>query len=257
MLGLGRDKPGWQWAACGKHPLGKDYFRFYLNSPIQSAFAVWVDDGFAALPKNAGLRRAICFWRFWAKGTKKGQLVCGLLKASSDEIGRPYPLLIVGVGDCNGWEKNWESLPATLEATWRQVEYIASKRFTNLKAMADAVHSLQAPGGDFPGDTDTVVHGFDPERGCPAGDTGYQGALAHVAHRLREEKALLMPLDVDSRPHPPHGPLFWGTQLKKRDLNVPQAFFLGGTPGRTFLAVFARSLHPADFVRLWRAGTDT
>lgn len=250
MLGLGRDNNGWRWAVCGKHPSGRDYFSFDIADPLQSALTEWMDRGFAALPDNPDIRRAIRFWRFWAKGVQKGQLVCGLLQGSSDGIGRAYPLLIVGTGGCSGWEKHWECLPRELEALWQHLEFIASRRFEQLAELAVAIRSIRSPafyessGG--PGESDSGV--FMPDK--TAGDE----SLLPDADCFKGQKELLISLDDHPALEPASLSVLWGLQCKKHGLNIPRAFFVGGSPGKRFLAVFARSLQPRDFVRLWSAG---
>ena len=64
----------------------------------------------------------ICSWRFWAKGANKKALVCGVARDSSDSVGRPYPLLVVGTGPLADWEDEWELLPAACENTWNQMD---------------------------------------------------------------------------------------------------------------------------------------
>lgn len=252
MLGLGRDKDAWHWAVCGKHPLGKDYFQLHVRTPLQSAFATWMDKGFSALPKYSEARRAICFWRFWAKGVKKGQMVCGFLKASSDGIGRPYPLLIVGTGACNGWEKNWAFLPRHLETRWQQIEYVASRRFDSLQELGNAVRRIAPPGQDCAEDmgNDEVVS----EDRMPADTHSIPEDFEYAVTRFKEEQALWIPLEGKASLEGSRRAVLWGLQLKKHGADAPQAFFLGGTPGKAFLVVFARPVNAEDFVRLWSAG---
>lgn len=256
MLGLGRNKVEWHWAACGKHPQGKDYFRFDVTSPLQSAFAAWMDQGFSSLPDHSDVRRAICFWRFWAKGVKKGQLVCGMLKASSDGIGRPYPLLIVGVGSCNAWEKNWEHLPRMFEATWQQAEYIASKRFARLQELADALRRIRPPEQNCPEGIgkQEFGSGYPMSDGSLVDAIGTPEDVEHHVNRLKSQQELWIAIGDQPFEKPSLVPVLWGVQCKRHGLDVPQAFFLGGSPGKAFVAVFARPLRQKDFIRLWSVG---
>jgi len=252
MLGLGKDKSEWRWAASGKHPLGKDYFRFDVSSPLQSAFASWVDQGFSSLPEDPDIRRAICFWRFWAKGAKKGELACGLLKASSDGIGRPYPLLIIGTGYRNGWEKHWEHLPRVLENLWQHMEYIAARRFKHLHELAEAVRQMRPPGDIRPEETDR--HPLDPGKRSLADISASAGSMSYDAACLKAEQVVWVPLDDQSHMAPSVMPVIWGAHLKEHGLDAPRAFFIGGPPGKAFLVIFFRSLQPQDFVQFWSAG---
>jgi type VI secretion system protein VasJ len=51
---------------------------------------------------------------------------CGLGRDSSDSIGCPYPLLIMGEGRLKGWEKRWSQLPVQLNRTWKRMESIVT-----------------------------------------------------------------------------------------------------------------------------------
>lgn len=89
------------WAACGKHPAARDFFRVGQEFPMLKIFSRWVDDGYTVLARknNNFLPNS---WRFWAKGAVRDFLMCGLIKDSSDRIGRNYPLLIIGTGLLRG-----------------------------------------------------------------------------------------------------------------------------------------------------------
>ena len=132
-----RSKQTWNWAACGKHPVGRDYFSVGLNDPILKAFSDWIDSGYQRLNPEHGSASVFYSWRFWAKGLKKGSLVCGVGRDSSDNIGRPYPFLIMGTGPLKGWEENWDVLPDVFGETWRQMEYMSAKRFSDFEQFGD------------------------------------------------------------------------------------------------------------------------
>jgi len=249
MLGLAKGKPKWQWAVSGKHPLAADYFRSGAGDPIYSAFAVWMDDGFAALPNTPEARHAICFWRFWVRGAKRGNLLCGLLKASSDRIGRPYPLLIIGGGSLNGWEKNWVYLPAVLETIWQQIEYIASKRFISLEELAAAIHKIEAPTPEM---FKTIRNReFEADHGASVNLSDNSSDIINIAEHLKTQKAVMVPLDEQSRADPSYLPVLWSLQLQMQGMDLPQAIFIGGPPEQQFLMVLTRSLKVMDFVNLW------
>ncbi len=251
MLGLGKEKAKWQWSFCGKHPIATDYFSFNINSPLLKAFATWVDEGFAALPGGIDARQAFCFWRFWAKGVKKGHLVFGLLKASSDRIGRPYPFLIMGAGNINEWEKNWALLPAGLESVWQQIEYIASKRFDSFDEFTEAIGSMRPPGNGWLKEIGQHEYKMDYGSGIPE-------LPVDIRYRVKESsgRELKIPLDNQAQIELERLPILWSLRLKMEGMDVPQAFFIGGTPDKTFLIIFHRSLNSMDFVHLWSVGEE-
>jgi len=248
MLGLGKVKSNWYWAFSGKHPIAADYFRSGRETLLQEAFAAWVDEGFAALPGSNEARHAICFWRFWVKGAKKGSLICGVLKASSDRIGRPYPLLIIGVGGLNGWEKHWPYLPVVLDGIWQHIEYVTSKRFENLEDLSEAIRMTSGPGPDML----RALNQPNFENDCAGpGNSGKTSPdINSLARQLIEMQEITVPLDANPQTEPDQ-PLLWGLRLKSRGVGIPQAVFIGGTPGQQFIVLFMRSLNKADFVKLW------
>ena len=257
MLGIGKPKNIWNWAACGKHPVARDYFRLNLNTSLLIAFENWIEKGFLALSNRQISTQCMYSWRFWAKGIKKGNLICGVAKDSSDTIGRPYPLLIMGDGTLDGWEEHWDLLPHAFETTWDQIEYISSRRFENLKGLEHEVCAIRNPKPDW-------MEWKSQNRN--------QGKLQSLTNALTiskdndeiKEKAVcldkktecLVPLDIQAGEDPLDIATHWSSLLKLHSSEVPNAIFLGGVPEKRFLAVFNRSLNADDFVRLWSAHTD-
>ena len=248
MLGLGKEKSSWHWTICGKHPIAADYFRSGTETPLQEAFAVWVEEGFAAMPDSDEARHAICIWRFWVRGAKKGSLICGVLKASSDRIGRPYPLLIIGVGGLNGWEKHWAYLPAVLGEIWQHVEYVTSRRYENLEELLAAIRMTAPPPADMPGALAQL--NFENNGTAPDNTAETSLEINSLAKQLNESQQVRIPINANSQAAHDQ-PVLWGLRLKGRGVEIPQALFIGGKPGQQSLMLFMRSLNQADFVNLW------
>ena len=98
MLGSLIKGPTWCWAAVGKHPVAADYIRLGNSTSLLDAVADWVAKGYDELLRMDGRSQDSHSWRFWLRGVKKDTLICGLCRDSSDRIGRPYPLMIMGEG---------------------------------------------------------------------------------------------------------------------------------------------------------------
>jgi len=128
-------KHTWEWFAIGKHPVAMDYFRLGVVTPLANAFAGWFESGYETLAGRNRPGSTIHSWRFWSKGIGKESIACGVGRDSSDGRGRPYPLLIMGIGTLPGWEDNWDLLTFSCEDTWRHIEHIATGRFSDLKQM--------------------------------------------------------------------------------------------------------------------------
>ncbi len=254
MLAIGRTKARgkWHWAACGKHPLAADYFRLNVSTPLQQAFETWVAEGFAALPEKDGAHHEICSWRFWSKGVKKGHLACGLLKASSDRMGRPYPLLIVGDGYINGWEEKWAQLPDALKAGWHQMEDIVSRRFDDLAGFEKALRSMKPSLHEWPAEsTNKEAAG---ERPAPEAGTADDGINFSSLEPPGNAGQWMIQLAQVPSPGENAVPARLSGQLAKQGFVLPNALFVGGSPRQQFLVVFNRSLQTRDFVQLWTAG---
>ena len=113
------------------------------------AFCEWVEKGFNAFHSKALFSSNPRSWRFWARGPKKDMLICGLAKDSSDSVGRPFPLLIAGIGLLKGWGEAWDLLPYACEETWSHMEYLSAKRFGDFKEFEGEIGRVNSPGGNW------------------------------------------------------------------------------------------------------------
>jgi type VI secretion system protein VasJ len=257
MLGIGKPKNRWNWAACGKHPVARDYFRLSLNTSLLAAFERWVENGYQVLSSRQLSTQCMYSWRFWAKGIKKGNLICGVAKDSSDSIGRPYPLIIMGDGMLDGWEDHWDLLPHAFETTWDQIEYISSRRFENLKGLEYEVCAIKNPKPDWlewksqsrnQGKLQFLTNALTISED--------NDQIREKADCLAKKMECLVPLDIQIDEDPLDIASHWNSLLKVNSPDVPNAVFLGGVPEKRFLAIFNRSLNASDFVGLWSAHTD-
>jgi type VI secretion system protein VasJ len=135
----------------GKHPVAMDYFQLGVSAPLVNAFGAWIENGYQKVVTPTRNRLALHSWRFWARGIQKGHIACGVARDSSDSTGRPYPLLIMGIGKLPGWEKNWDLLSFLFEEIWSQIEYLASRRFNDLKQLESEISRIQVTAEDWAG----------------------------------------------------------------------------------------------------------
>jgi type VI secretion system protein ImpM len=252
MLGIDKQKDFWCWAACGKHPVARDYFRINLTTSLLSAFESWFEKGYQVLNKDGKTARSIYSWRFWGKGIKKGNLICAVGKDSSDSMDRRYPLLIMGDGVLDGWENNWDLLHHVFEKTWYQMEYISSKRFDDLKRMETEIHAINDPTHKW---MELKTHNENQDKTL---SWVHDGAISidhedvmKKAKLLSQKLEVLIPLDEQVQTDPFETAGKWCTLLKNHLSGTPNAIFMGGVPERNFLVIYNRSLNANDFVRLW------
>jgi len=240
VLGFFKLKRSWEWAAYGKHPVARDYFSTCDHIPILKAFSAWVEKGFQSL-KPGQSKESWNSFRFWIKGPQK-DLILGTLHDSSDSIGRKFPLLIIGTGPLKDWEKNWEMLTHICEKTWTRAEYLACKRYSDIKMLESdirAMPTLQADGSDH---TDKN-HQADP----PQGITKSPDLKPQLRELVQNGKALfqIAPLpSSDLQESADHLHL-----LLKKELGpyTPNAIFTTVLSGEENMIVFKRPLVTEDF----------
>jgi type VI secretion system ImpM family protein len=244
MLGSIKRRRQWLWAATGKHPAAADYIQVGSTSPLLAAVGDWLTKGYTALGVGKDQLANVHSWRFWLRGVKKGSLLCGLVRDSSDRIGRPFPLLIIGEGLLKGWEKQWILLPAQLTPLWRAMEHIATQRIDDVAMMEEAIGQLPAP-GSWPEN--------DQWRGEPL-ENGIDGLeLNKFRSQLGAEGFGMLALnriaasDSDRTLAAIHG------MLKDCCQDVPLGVFMGGPTRSVYLAAIDHPLGVADFERLWRS----
>lgn len=206
------------------------------------AIAEWMTKGYSGLPPERPPESGPYSWRFWFRGTKRGTLVCGVGRDSSDRIGRPYPLLILGEGLLKGWEKQWTVLPVLLARTWTQIEKAASQRYADIHELGASLKQLAPPQIEAP-PSDLI--------GQKMSDRVGRETVDRHKRSLKQEGRVLVPLNDDDAVAPDMAALQWQGDLGACCPEVPRAVFLGGNPQRSFLALIQQPLATADFVALW------
>ena len=248
MLGHIKSGRTWTWAAFGKHPSARDFIRTGRESPLVSGFANWIDTGYKEVVSQKAVSQYPVAWRFWSKGAGSENLVCGLVKDSSDSLGRRYPLLIAGTGYLSNWQAWWDLLAFACEKPWEQLEYLSTRTFRDMKTLQESVINIMPPSPDWPLFSAKRNKLFkspnisDPPASGPPDKT--EGFIC-----------------LDKKPSDDRFTLinYWHSALKSDNKSVPNAIFLGGTFERSYLAFFRRSLTKNDFIQLWTlctAGSD-
>ncbi len=243
MLGAVGSSRGWRYTAVGKHPVARDYFRVGETEPMINGFAEWVGSGYRALEVAARpAMSALLSYRFFARGAGRDMLACGVLRDSSDALGRPYPLLLMGCGPLKGWEDSWDLLPLACEKTWEQMEYASAAAHVDVARFDAQVRGTRAPDGDW--------GGLSARRGAPGGPEA--GIAERVSGQIGLPDFILRLGDGGSVDVGLAASLGF-SRTRSRGQAAPNAVFLGGTFERTRLAVYNRSLTASDFAALWGA----
>jgi len=255
---LGSVKQSWNWVGSGKHPAVGDFFKVGQFSPILEAIADWLENGFQRFMKNKNRSRDELnlhnSWRFWMRSPKADQLVVGVVRDSSDSLGRSYPLLVAGTGPFKKVEKNWDLLPFACEKIWGQMEYLGTGQFADVTQIEDRVCHIYPPDRKW-------FRGIGPVG--PSDEDCVQTELDQMSRAAQEMEQRLAPLlhlpefVVTMNTGASGDPLLtaglWHKVFKNKLTIFPNALFMGGVPERTCVAVFQRPLSPPDFIRLWSA----
>jgi len=227
----------------GKHPVAMDYFQLGVSAPLVNAFGAWIENGYQKVVTPTRNRLALHSWRFWARGIQKGHIACGVARDSSDSTGRPYPLLIMGIGKLPGWEENWDLLSFLFEKIWNQIEYLASRRFADLMQLESEISRIQVTAEDWAGCPDHMPE----EKGYPYISRDVQKA----AEALLTRNECYISINSERESETALVAKYWNCAVKSRTDIVPNAVFMGGIPEKSYLAIFTRSLTSSDFAQLW------
>lgn len=249
MLGAIRSNRSWRWAAHGKHPAAKDFFSLGRDTPLSRSFSDWVETGYNEMDlKKSGNHDPVA-WRFWAGGSRKDVLVCGVVKDSSDNVGRSYPLLIVGDGALKGCKDQWDLLPFACEKTWVRTEYLSARMFTDFRMLENEIQNIRAPYAEW--------SGFNAKRkeliesGAILINNAASREFAGIDGDLLDKTEGY--ISLDQLPVHDHFSLIVSLHyiLKTHTKGIPNAVFMGGTVDKSYMAFFKRPLLTDDFARLW------
>jgi type VI secretion system protein VasJ len=246
-----KNKNVWNWHASGKHPIFKDFFKMGSEDPMLMAFADWAGGGFQQLVSGQGAAavRGDYSWRFWSRSPKKGVLISGVGRDSSDSLGRPHPLVIVGSGPLEGWESNWDLLPFALDDIWSQFEYLACGRVKEFRQLEQGFSRIKQPSSDWlalahqrtlAGTLNTSVYiAKDPQ------------VIVNQVQQVLDTGTTVIPLYTEVNADSFLLAGYWSFALKAHLKNVPNAVFMGGIPEKSYLVLINRSLTTEDFLGLW------
>ncbi len=242
MLGIGKKKTNFQVAAHGKHPAFNDYFSLNIDFPMAEALVNWMEKGTALRTNHDNNIHA---FRFWIRGIKKGELIFGIIRDSSDILGRAYPLLIIARGIVKNWEKKWYYIFSSFDTVFRAFEDITASQYENFKAFATRL---------------SKVISFESSALGGAGlEWQYQYKILNERSRLpeimrvwfnknMEKGAMLLSVKTLFNEFTSYNPDLKCRGAIKDKKEIPGAAFMGGLPDDPVLAIFSRPLKAEDFL---------
>lgn len=229
MLGLGHKNIPWQWSASGKHPAFGDFIDLNVKNPVVKALSAWIDRGMA-INNQQGPSNRFFSYRFWTRGCKKHSLVCGIVRSSSDNLGRSYPLLLMGNGNLRNWEKQWNDIFQVFDPMFREFEEIALRRFDSFKTFEERLYKISFSPRDLP-----------PPGSLPLDNNDFLRSQNVLKTNFLNQDRYTIALGKENT-------------LFQKDLkagSLPIATFMGGAPEAPMLTVYKRPLAPNDFSDLF------
>ncbi len=236
MLGIGGKKE-FQVSACGKHPAFDDYFSVNVDSPMGNALRVWVENGMAVGGKRDPSRIPYSF-RFWVRGIKKKEVILGILRDSSDRMGRIYPLMMMGRLFMDERDRQWHHIFSLFENIFREFEGMTAAHYQGFRELENGLCTLAGrslPPAGGPGDP-------DPFSGC---------IKAWFDRDRQKREVLTLPVNTMKLEFSDFGPAkesrgFFGPKPVS-----PGAVFLGGRPENPVVSIYSRALNTRDFLTLF------
>lgn len=239
-----RSERRWQWAAYGKHPAARDYFKVGQGFPLLDSFSGWVENGYQAVAARVTARGILRSWRFWTREARRENVVCGVVRDSADSLGRPYPLLVMGTGPLKDWANHWDLVPLVCDGAWGQMEYLGARPFADLKKLEEEVQGIRPPNAGWSDLTSARDNLAQLESHCVE-------RLERQALSLSENMESVIPLDQGTSEDPVRLIGLCHYLVKSRTEIMPSVIFMGGTLDKTYCAFFRRPLTVSDFVQLW------
>jgi type VI secretion system protein VasJ len=240
----------WNWFASGKHSVARDYIRIGRADSVVNAITQWMDGGYRGSRPNHERHSDRHSWRFWIKGAKRHVIVCGVVKDSSDSIGRTYPFVLMGNGPVDQWTLFWDLLPLALENTWNRIEHISVQRFIDVQQVEEGIRILPLPLNDW-----RALHQRRLKRLKTAADSlTWDTNTCHWREVLKRETGrsrITVPLKETVIENQEAHVLSLLQQMKGLKQSIPTAVFIGGLPDVPQIVIFNRPLMQADFIHLW------
>ena len=233
MLGIKRQT--FQVSACGKHPAFNDYFSVNMKGPLVQALASWVENGMS-LSGRPDQTRVPRSFQFWVRGIKKGELLLGVLRESSDRMGRIYPLMIMGSLGMENRDRQWQTIFDGFESVFRAFEGMTAKAWDRFRDFEERLSGLA---------------GKVPVFETSGQESPLSRSMKAWFFREKDKEMLALPVAILKEN--------FADPLKEREgrgffnpkPEVPGAVFLGGLPQDPGITIFSRALRTNDFLTLF------
>ena len=234
----------------GKHPSFRDFICLGEKTALAQALSSWIEKGFSTFLEEHGKGLGNRSWRFWLRGQDINEIFWGILKDSSDSLGRPYPLVILLANRIPELGHNWELIPLIMDASWRRLELLASKNFYNYQELIKDISNI-------------TLHELTSEKFNEVKNQweSYNSAFLDkelvkdkirkkiISHKKIVELSLLEIHDEKSRIPFQIATFFY--IFKFFCPEGPVACFIGGSPEDPKIIFFLEKISKDSFLRLW------
>jgi hypothetical protein len=122
-----------------------DYFSIGEQTHFAAAYRKWVTFGYQQYINSGGDGKQVCSYHFWSKGDSTTSVAVGLLQSSADNLGRPFPLLLIGTVQLSSWQKIWPEFADALENVWAELGKIATERYQSLQGISMDLSRISLP----------------------------------------------------------------------------------------------------------------
>jgi type VI secretion system ImpM family protein len=238
MLGIGRRRLKPDIAAFGKHPAFSDYIRVNTALSMFNALTSWVDAGMKSGGADLIKAGSIHSFRFWTRGGHKKTLMAGIVKSSSDSMGRIYPLLITGQVAMNDFHRQWHRVFDRFKNMFRTFEDMGAARYDRFTEFETALSEVRLP---------------DIHNKCFDESSEFSTSLAVWSLKSGADDALILPVPVFLKQYESHTDNSSVQTKRVPRCEPPKAVFIGGLPEKPITAIFQRPLRTTDFCRLLSA----
>jgi type VI secretion system ImpM family protein len=236
MLGIDRRRLKLDIAACGKHPAFSDYIRVNADLPMVNALASWVDAGMRSGGMVSKKNRGIHSFRFWTMGVHKQSLIVGIIRDSSDSLGRIYPLLIMGQAYMKDKNRFWHTVFDRFGQVFRDFEAMTAARYDRFNEFEKALSDVRFPEIDM----DSFFEA-----------SSFSDCLVNWSASSPLDENLILPMPVFLENYEALAGNNSDYKIGSAGNEPPKAVFIGGLPEKPITAIYQRPLRTEDFCRLF------
>jgi hypothetical protein len=254
MLGVFLKSKKWKWAAFGKHPSLKDYFYYGEDDPLFLSIQSWIDRGYQETFNRLSQNPLTASWRFWIKNPSRHFIACGVVRDSSDSLGRRYPICLIGYGYLNQWENHLPLVPVVCEKTWSDMEYITRKESADYIQLKNKMRKISAPLNHWKAFSKQIEdhqsnHCFISRL---AEKQLHESRLfEYLQKRLESKKSFILSVRDTANGHVWEIMTLFHSFYDHHFSDIPNAVFMGGRPNESYISVFRKALSIEDFKQLW------